>query len=75
MVAWRKSRAIPLPAKWMATLGMSSSIAIVYFGHAPFWVFLLTLAVILPSAAYVWTRPHSAQEPIAEIEISSVIAD
>ena len=65
VIAWRQSRAIPLPAKWMASLGMSFSVALVYFGHAPFWVFLLTLAIILPSAAYIWTRPSSGEESTA----------
>jgi uncharacterized membrane protein YbaN (DUF454 family) len=70
VIAWRQSRAIPRPAKWMATLGMSFSVAMVYIGHAPFWVFILTLAVILPSAAYIWTRPDSGDEASAEAIIS-----
>ena len=74
VVAWRESRAIPLPAKWMATGGMSLSLCIVYFGHAPFWVFLLTLAVILPSAAYIWTRPSGSAQKAAD-EAATVIAE
>lgn len=61
VVAWRESRAIPLHAKYLATAGMSVSVLVVYFGHAPTWVFFLTLAVVIPSAVYIWTRPHVAQ--------------
>lgn len=57
VVAWRQNRSIPVHAKWLATAGMSSSILIVYLGQGITWILAVTIAVIIPSGIYVWTRP------------------
>lgn len=60
IVAWRRSRAVPLPAKCVATASMALSCAV-----AAWWLqgpaAWLPLVVCLPVAIYLWTRP--SREP------------
>lgn len=56
--AWRETRSIPMPAKCIASLGMTVSLVSVALSSSPLWILVLTTAVILPSAFFIWTRPH-----------------
>lgn len=55
---WRDHRAVPRRAKWLATLTMASSCALLLIAPVPFhakWGVPLFLAVV---AAWLWTRPE-----------------
>ncbi|MEY3252338.1 MAG: hypothetical protein RL227_1311 [Pseudomonadota bacterium] len=56
IVAWRRSRAVPLSAKITATLsmGVSCGLAAWWLNGVAAW---LPLAFCLPVAAYLWSRP------------------
>lgn len=60
--AWRTQRAVPLPAKCLATLSMalSCSAALAWMPSATGW---LPAAVCLPILAYLWSRPSHAVLP------------
>ena len=57
--AWRTQRAVPLPAKCLATLSMtlSCSLALAWMPGATGW---LPVAFCLPVLVYLWTRPTHA---------------
>ena len=56
--AWRRDRAIPRAAKVMACLGMTTGLALFWWGAHPHWPLLLLVAMILGlCAAYVVSRP------------------
>lgn len=56
IAAWRRSRAVPLPAKCVATASMALSCAVTgwWLQGPAAW---LPLALCLPVAVYLWTRP------------------
>ncbi|MEI7973051.1 MAG: YbaN family protein [Bdellovibrio sp.] len=54
---WRATRSIPMLGKLLATLGMMTSLIIMFMGGAPKLVLGVGALVILGSAAYIWTRP------------------
>ena len=53
---WRASRAVPLRAKWLATLSMSLSCAWAFYALKPAvaWIPAACCALV---ALYLWTRP------------------
>ena len=56
--AWRRDRAIPRAAKVMACLGMTTGLALFWWGAHPHWPLLLLVATVLGlCAAYVVSRP------------------
>lgn len=58
---WRRSRAVPLPAKCVATASMALSCGLAAWAlpGAAAW---LPAALCLPVAVYLWTRPSRAAE-------------
>lgn len=57
VIAWRETGAIGRKAKLMAVSGMAASILLTWWSGAPGYVIAIVVAIMLPSAAYVLTRP------------------
>jgi uncharacterized protein len=57
--AWRTQRAVPMPAKCVATLSMTVScgLALAWLPGVSGW---LPIAACLPVLAYLWSRPSAA---------------
>lgn len=59
--AWEQDRVIPLKAKWLATIMMSSSVFILVFAGVPvIWISLVVVCLLLV-AGYIWHCPHAKQ--------------
>ncbi|MBC7942078.1 MAG: YbaN family protein [Chitinophagaceae bacterium] len=60
--AWRTQRAVPLPAKCLATASMTLScgVAVAWMPGAMGW---LPALFCLPVLGYLWTRPTLARAP------------
>lgn len=58
ILRWRQSGAVPRPAKWAATLGMSASGVILLLLQAPRWLQLLGIAAMLAVGVWLWRRPE-----------------
>ena len=58
IVRWRESGAVPRPAKWFATLGMSASSVLLVLSQAPRWLQLLGVVLMLSIAIWLWRRPE-----------------
>lgn len=60
VVAWRERRAIPLKAKVLAVIMMSTSLAIIIVYGGGGWIFPTIVGVIMAcAAAYVVSRPNA----------------
>ena len=55
---WREKRAIPLKAKWFATLAMLFSSISIWWMPFHFGFALVLDAVLLLTVTWVWSRPH-----------------
>ena len=55
---WREQGAIPLYAKWMATIMMSGSISLLVWREAHWGVVLGMLVICSATAIFLWTRPN-----------------
>ncbi len=55
---WREQGAIPLYAKWMATIMMSGSISLLVWREAHWGVVLGMLVICGATAIFLWTRPN-----------------
>lgn len=58
ILRWRQSGAVPRPAKWAATLGMSASSVILLLSQVPRWLQLLGILVMLGVGIWLWRRPE-----------------
>ena len=54
---WRERRAVPRRAKWLATLGMAGSVAMLWWLELPAWLAPLVSCVLAAVALWMWTRP------------------
>jgi len=59
ILRWRARRAIPRPAKWAATIGMSGSSVLIWLSPAPGWVKLAVPALMLCVGVWIWLRPEA----------------
>jgi uncharacterized membrane protein YbaN (DUF454 family) len=57
VVRWRKERAIPKPAKMLATGGISVSGVIIYLAELPLLASGLAFSFLAGSLVYILTRP------------------
>jgi len=58
LLHWAEHRAIARRAKAMAVLAMAAAIGLAIGLGAPFWVVLVQVAVLLPVALFIVTRPE-----------------
>ncbi len=55
--AWRERGAIALPAKLMATLGMSVGLGVYALSGPPPWALGVAVVLLMLCAIFIWTRP------------------
>ncbi|RVT47504.1 DUF454 domain-containing protein [Rheinheimera sediminis] len=55
---WREQGAVPRKAKYMAILMMTSSVVLLQFSAAPFWLKLTLPAFLCGVAIWLWRRPE-----------------
>ncbi|MEZ5862607.1 MAG: YbaN family protein [Geminicoccaceae bacterium] len=58
LVDWAEHRAIARRAKVMAALAMAAAVGLALGLGAPAWLVLVQVAVLLPVAAFIATRPE-----------------
>lgn len=58
LVHWAEHRAIARRAKIMAVLAMAAAVGLALVLGAPFWVVLVQVAVLVPVAGFIVTRPE-----------------
>ena len=58
ILAWEHEGAIAPRAKRLAIIVMALVVTITIAAKAPLWVIALQLALIIPGALFVWTRPN-----------------
>lgn len=58
LVHWAEHRAIARRAKVMAVLAMAAAVGLALVLGAPFWVVLVQVAVLVPVAGFIVTRPE-----------------
>lgn len=58
LVHWAEHRAIARRAKVMAVLAMAVAVGLALVLGAPFWVVLVQVAVLVPVAGFIVTRPE-----------------
>lgn len=57
--AWEQDRVIPIRAKWLATIMMSTSVLILILAGVPAFVVSLVVVCLLLVAGYIWHCPHA----------------
>lgn len=58
LLHWAEHRAIARRAKVMAVLAMAAAVGLALVLGAPFWVVLVQVAVLVPVAGFIVTRPE-----------------
>jgi len=59
---WRRYGAIPLKAKWLATVMICASMALAWTAMAiPLWAKGLSQLMLLAVLGFIWTRPAAPQ--------------
>lgn len=58
LLHWAEHRAIARRAKIMAVLAMAAAVGLALVLGAPFWVVLVQVAVLVPVAGFIVTRPE-----------------
>ncbi len=58
LLHWAEHRAIARRAKVMAVLAMAAAVGLALVLGAPFWVVLVQVAVLVPVATFIVTRPE-----------------
>ena len=56
---WRDHRAVPRRAKWLASVTMLASIALVIASAAPLWAKIGVPAFVAAVAGWLWMRPET----------------
>lgn len=59
---WRKQGAVPLYAKWLATLMMCASISLLVWREAHWGVVFGMLMICTATAIFLWTRPNPSRD-------------
>ena len=55
---WREHRAVPRRAKWLASVTMATSIALIAASAAPLWLKIAVPALMAVVACWLWMRPE-----------------
>ena len=61
LLHWAEHRAIARRAKVMAVLAMAAAVGLALVLGAPFWVVLVQVAVLVPVATFIVTRPEGPE--------------
>ena len=59
---WHDQRAVPLYAKWLATLMMCGSISLLIWREAHWGIVFGMLVICTATAIFLWTRPNPRRE-------------
>ncbi|MBK6472434.1 MAG: YbaN family protein [Betaproteobacteria bacterium] len=56
---WRERGAVPRRAKWLSSVMMAASAAIMWAVGVPGWAFALAVVTMATVAAWLWRRPEA----------------